>query len=235
MAVMSERQLGADGGEQHSIYQDISERLAVGEFDPGTRMKADDLRHDYGVSAATIREILFRLSYGGYVVFEEQRGFRVPPPSLKKLLEIRHLRTLVETEGARLSIRNGGMEWEARLNAAHHKLVHVELKMRDNPDAKTRENIAMWTRCDWEFHETLVSACESDLLMETLHSLFFKYRQYLVALVTDYGFRIGTVGEHKQILDAALARDVAACETAISEHYAFIDEFEQAPARGLAR
>jgi DNA-binding GntR family transcriptional regulator len=224
MAVFAATPFGADPGEPGSIYQHISARMAVGEFAPGQRLKADALRRDYGVSASTMREVLFRLACGGFVNFEEQRGFSLPPASVARLLEVRHLRIVVESEGARLSIAQGDMEWEARLNAAHHKLAHIEFKMRDAE--RQRENIAIWTRFDWEFHETLVSAAGSELLTETLHGLFLKYRQRLVAIVGDYGFRRGTVDEHKAILDAALARDADRCAKAIRDHFAFIDNLE---------
>lgn len=222
MAVLTERFVGADSDAQVSIYGDVSERLATGEFAPGARLKADALRKAYDVSASTMREVLFRLASGGFVDFEEQRGFSVPPASWERLLEVRHLRIVVETEGARLSIERGDMEWEARLNAAHHKLAHVEFKMRDAE--RLRENLAIWTRFDWEFHETLVSAAASELLTETLHGLFLKYRQRLVAFVPDYGFRSGTVDEHRGILEAALARDSSRCAIAIRNHFSFLDD-----------
>ncbi|GIL01679.1 MAG: GntR family transcriptional regulator [Alphaproteobacteria bacterium] len=209
---------------QRSIYQVIRERLATGELVAGQKLKPDALRRDFGCSASTLREVLFRLACGGYVDFEEQRGFRVPSTSLARLVEIRHLRILVESEAAALSIANGDMEWEARLNAAHHKLAHLEFRMQTS--ARLRQNIPIWTRFDWEFHETLVSACGSQLLMETLHTLFYRYRQQLVGIVQDYGFRPGTIDEHRQILEAALARDPDACAAGIRRHFAFIDALQ---------
>ena len=229
MAIFAERPMDQDSGDQGSIYDDISGRLAAGEFPAGARLKADDLSKDYGVSASAMREVLFRLSYGGFAVFEEQRGFRVPPASPRRLLEVRHLRILVETEGARLAIEQGDMEWEARLNAAHHKLAHIEVKMRES--GRLRDNIAIWTRFDWEFHDTLISASGSQLLRETLQGLFFKYRLLLVGVVPDYGFRSGTVSEHKAILDAALERNPERCAAAIRTHYAFLDDLELAGER----
>ena len=225
MSILEERLAVPEASDQATIYNDISERLAAGEFAAGSRLKADDLRRHYGVSSSTMREVLFRLAHNGFADFEEQRGFRVPAASMERMLEVRHMRILLESEGARLSIANGDMEWEARLNAAHHKLAHIEVKMRTAE--RLREHIAIWTRFDWEFHETLVSACGSQLLQEMLKGLFFRYRQLLVGLVTNYGFRSGTVDEHKAILDAALERDPARCAEAIRYHYSFLDDLDQ--------
>lgn len=211
----------SDHADQRSIYDSIRNRLATGELIPGKKLRPDELRGDYGCSASALREVLFRLACGGYVDFEEQRGFRVPSASLERLFEIRHMRVLIEADAAALSIARGDMEWEARLNAAHHKLAHLEYRMRNNE--RLVEFIGIWTRFDWEFHETLISACGSQLLKETLHSLFYRYRQQLPGLVKDYGFHPRTVIEHKAILDAALARDPARCAEAIRRHFTFID------------
>lgn len=216
-------QKGSTGpADQRSTYDRLRERLATGDLPANTKLKPDQLRREYGCSASALREVLFRLSCGGYVDFEEQRGFRVPAASLDRLRETRHLRVLIESDAAALSIARGDMEWEARLNAAHHKLAHMEARMRNSD--RLRELIPIWTRIDWEFHETLISECGSQLMKDTLHSLFYRYRQQLVGLVQDYGFRDSTVDEHKAILDAALARDAGRCADAIRRHFAFIDE-----------
>lgn len=225
MASVAENSRLPEQADQRSIYDSIRNRLAAGELAPGKKLKPDELRRAYGCSASMLREVLFRLACGGYVDFEEQRGFRVPSPSLNRLLDIVHMRVLIEAEGAALSIARGDMEWEARLNAAHHKLAHLESRM--NTADRLEDYIGIWTRFDWEFHETLISACGSQLLQETLHSLFYRYRQHLVGLVPDCGFRRGTVEEHKAILDAALARDPGGCAGAIRRHFAFIDRIQR--------
>ena len=173
--------------DQSSIYDSIRTRLAGGDLAPGRKLKPDELRADYGCSATMLREVLFRLACGGYVDFEEQRGFRVPVASFERLQDLVRLRVLIESEAAKLSIAQGDMEWEARLNAAHHKLAHLEARMRHSD--RLQEHVPIWTRFDLEFHETLVSACGSPLMQETLHSLFYRYRQQLAGLVQDYGFR----------------------------------------------
>lgn len=234
MAVSAAEHLSADGGLQPaSIHESMHARLAVGEFAPGSRLKPDELRKDYNCSASAMREALFRLSCAGTVDFEEQRGFRVPQASLQRLLEVRHLRVLIEAEGAALSIERGDMVWEARVAAAHHKLAHIETRM--NRLKQVHGHIVMWTQFDWEFHDTLVSACGSALLRETLRNLFFMYRQQLVGMVGEYGFRKGTSEEHKAILDAALERDADKCAEMIRRHFSFLDRLAKHRDSGSGR
>ncbi|HAB37221.1 MAG TPA: GntR family transcriptional regulator, partial [Rhodobacteraceae bacterium] len=44
-------------------------------FEHGQKIRAEHLRKEFGCSASTVREALFRLSTLGLVQFQEQRGF----------------------------------------------------------------------------------------------------------------------------------------------------------------
>ena len=150
------------------------------------------------------------------VVAGEQRGFHIPESDLKLLHDLMELRALLEGEGAAQSLRMGDMEWEADLAAAHHKLAHIESRMADN--GQLRELVPIWTRVDWEFHDTLLSACPSGALRETHRSVYERFRQQVVAATPDAGFRRETISEHAAILDAAVRRDEAATREAIRKH-----------------
>ncbi len=190
--------------------------LLSGQFLPGQKLKPDHMKAAFGVSSGTMREVLLRLVGEGLVEIEEQRGFSVPQASLARLAELTKLRAMIECEGARLSIQNGDLEWEARLNAAHHKLSHIEQRFKDSQNP--RELIPFWTRADNEFHEVLVDACGSSTLRTMRANLFHRARQQVVACDPSFGFRSGTVPEHADILNAALARDAETCAKAISLH-----------------
>ena len=62
----------------NNIYLELEKRLTTNEFLHGTKLRAEILRVEFGCSASTVREVLFRLATEGLVDFKEQRGFRVP-------------------------------------------------------------------------------------------------------------------------------------------------------------
>ena len=62
-----------------------------------------------------------------------------------------------------------------------------------------------WKRYDWEFHQALISACGSRVLMDTHASVFDKYLRYQMLSLTHRG-QIAA-DEHLQLRDAALTRD----------------------------
>jgi DNA-binding GntR family transcriptional regulator len=75
-----------------------------------------------------------------------------------------------------------------------------------------------WKRYDWEFHQALISACGSPVLMQVHGSVFDKYLRYqMIAL----SFR-GAVAaeEHRLLLEHALRRDTAAAQRVLARHLA---------------
>lgn len=201
------------------IYFDLRRRLISAHFVPGEKLKPEDLRAKYGCAASTIREVLFRLSCDNFVDAEEHKGFRVPPISVKMCNEAVHLRTIIECEGARLAILQGDLDWEAQLAAAYHKLAHVEAKFSQME--KNTELFDLWCSCEWEFHERLVSACGSDMMRRRHKDAYDLHRLHMLAILDsddDIGFRDGNIFEHKAIMEAAIERDVDACQMQIRTH-----------------
>lgn len=200
------------------VYDRLRADLIHGAFAPGMKLKPQQLKDELGCSAGVLREALVRLAGEGLVQFQAQRGFRTILPTQQAFFEIAHLRTLIETEGARLSVLNGDMEWEANLSAAHHKLAHLEERMRCTEDIAGL--LEIWTRYEWDFHQALIAACGSVLLQGLHQQIFDKFRLYSVVETSSFGFRGAvTIREHQQVVEAALARDPARCTRAIEAHF----------------
>ena len=181
-------------------------------------MRAEHLRQEFGCSASTIREALFRLSTLGLVEFRDQRGFRVPERSPQVLKELTHLRVLLEAEGTAMSIRFGGIAWAARLTAAHHQLSHLEMRLQTADD--TAPFVDLWFAAERQFHETLISACGSDSLRSTHHQIYCRFRQQLMVEDRAFDFISNNIQHHQQILDAALAGDEMLTRQKIHDHLA---------------
>ena len=200
------------------IYETLHYGLITNRYAHGTKLRAEQLRVDLGCSASTVREVLFRLSTVGLVTFQEQRGFRVPERSAPLLAELTHLRVLLEGEGAILSMQFGGVAWEARLTAAHHQLSHIESRIHASKDPS--DLVDLWTRAEWEFHETLISACGSDTLKSMHAQVYARFRQQVMLADLSFEFITDNIRHHQQILQAALSGDAAATRGKIADHLA---------------
>lgn len=195
-----------------TTYRDIRRDIIFGRLAPGEKLKLEMLKGRYGTSVSTLREILNRLASEGFVLAEGQRGFEVAPVSPENLREIAELRQLLECHALELSFAAGDLDWEARIVAAHHKLHQMELKMIGGDRSVTRA----WKQYDWEFHQALISACGSRVLMDTHASVFDKYLRYQMISLTFRG-QIAA-DEHRRLLEAALKRDAAKAQEILRKH-----------------
>ncbi len=198
-------------------YEKLRDGLLWGRWKPGEKLKPQHLKDTFSTTSGALREALIRLAGEGFVNFEEQRGFSTIEPTRDSFMELRHLRVLLEGEGARLSIEHGDLEWETNLTAAHHQLIYLEQKMRGAEDLG--RFIKIWSRHDAQFHAVLISACQSELLKHEYKIIYDKFRLHAVAELRTYGFRgKTTTKEHNEIVEAALARDADRCADALDRH-----------------
>ncbi|TKT74750.1 GntR family transcriptional regulator [Aquamicrobium sp. LC103] len=195
-----------------NAYRRIRTDIIFGRAAPGQKLKLDRLKDEYGASISTLREILNRLSSEGLVVAEGQRGFEVAPVSIENLKEIAALRLLLEGHALEQSFASGDMEWEGRVVAAHHKLASLERLMKGGDFSQTET----WKRYDWEFHQALISACGSQVLMDTHASVFDKYLRYQMIALSFRGDIAAK--EHQTLLECALARDAETAKLTLERH-----------------
>ncbi|WIV49593.1 GntR family transcriptional regulator [Marivivens sp. LCG002] len=201
-----------DAGVGQSTYETLRTDIIFGRLAPASKLKLDDLRDTYGASVSTIREALNRLTTEELVLAEGQRGFFVAPMTAKDLVEIADLRILLECHALTLSFANGDTEWEGRIVSAHHKLHRMEQRMAAN-DVSVRES---WKQYDWEFHQALISACDSASLLSLHGSVFDKYLRYQMRSLTFRGDKAAR--EHREMLDAAMDRDSERAKTILRSH-----------------
>ena len=194
-----------------STFQIIKEDIIFGVLKPGLKLKLSALKQQYTVSVSILRETLNKLASEGFVEAKDQRGFYVATTSKEDFLEIANLRILLESYALELSINNGDSDWEGNLVSAHHKLSIAEKSIQT--DHFFEKDI--WKKCDHDFHQALIQACDSKNLLKLHSTLYDKYFRYEMLLLTFQG-KEDT--EHKDLLDAALNRDVKLAQRLLKSH-----------------
>jgi len=203
---------GGDAAVGETAYRRIRSDIVFGRLGPGQKLTLDRMKEAYHVSVSTLREILNRLSSEGLIKAEGAKGFVVMPISPENLRQVASMRQLLECHALKESFEAGDMEWEGRVVAAHHKLAHMEKRMAagDRSDAET------WKRYDWEFHHALISACGSQVLLETHAMIYDRYLRYQMIAAVYRGEAAS--GEHRALLESALARDWRIAQKALTTH-----------------
>ena len=208
MDAMKERQVTVGS----STYEQIKHDIIFGELAPSSKLKLGVLREKYDASVSTLRETLRRLDSEGFVLAEEQRGFFVTSVSRKDLIEVAHLRGLLECNALRQSIANGDREWEGNLVAAHHKLQQSE-EIVISGDESEKET---WKRYDWEFHLAMIQACDNANLLSLHSTIYEKYLRYQILVLTNRGRE--AANEHTAMYKATLARDAEVATDLLDTH-----------------
>lgn len=183
----------------------ISSRLL-----PGTKLRFHDLRQAYGVGFSPLREALSRLAENRLVISIGQRGFRVPEVSIQEIMDVAMVRKEVEGFALRLAIRYGDDLWESQLVAAGDKLGLPERGKKVDED--------IWESRHRELHYKLIAACQSSCLLH-LHGIlsdqFDRYRRLSVKSGLPNAPRWLI---HKEILEAALARNADKAVKLLEDH-----------------
>jgi DNA-binding GntR family transcriptional regulator len=192
-------------------YRQIRSDIIFSRLAPGQKLRLDALRQQYGVGIGTLRELLSRLVAEGLVLAEGQRGFEVSPVSAANLRDIAALRLLLEGHALEQSFAAGDMEWEGRVVAAHHKLATMEKRTL----AGDKRGLEVLKRYDSEFHQALLSACGSRVLLDAHAAVFDKYVRYLMIAVI---FRTAAPPEHQKLLECALKRDAKGAQAILATH-----------------
>ena len=198
-----------------SVYDRLQADILSGSLEPGRKLRLKDLIELYDTGNSPLREALNRLSANGMVVREENRGFRVPPARVSDLLELTRTRCWLEEIALRQSIQNGDEAWEERIVLAYHWLSRAA----QSNDAEARHTSPEWEEHHRDFHLALISACDSDILIDfcaQLHKRTFRYRN--LSEVVAYRDR-HELEEHRELQEAVLNRDADRAVELLTKHY----------------
>ncbi|GGC29657.1 GntR family transcriptional regulator [Paraburkholderia caffeinilytica] len=180
---------------------------------PAERLRIQVLSERYDIGATAIREALSRLVTDGLVDSEDQRGFCVTPVSREDLMDLTQTRVEVECGALRLALARGSVDWESNVLSAFHRLQRT-------PPPSSPELHEAWATVHRQFHEALVAGCASPWtlrLCRLLHDQSERYRN-LAEQHTSEKNR-DAMKEHRELMDAAMARDAELATRLLGEHF----------------
>src|SRR5689334_2318377 len=92
--------------KQDRVAEIIRERIIIGIYDRGTKLKQADLAEELGVSITPVREALLALEAEGYVRGLPHKGLLVPELVPERLGEIFDLRVTLERDLTAAAVAN---------------------------------------------------------------------------------------------------------------------------------
>ncbi|MEU6292257.1 GntR family transcriptional regulator [Streptomyces sp. NPDC005047] len=203
-----------------TVYTRIREEIFQGDLHPGQRLRLVELAQRFSVSQSVVREALTRLSEQGLVLAAPQQGFSVVTVSLDDLNELTEARIAIETMVLRHATTRGDIKWEAAVVAAHHHLASTPALL---PDGAMNSE---WFTVHEQFHQALLEGCGNARLLTAalgLRDAATLYRRW--SRPVGHDFDRDVAGEHRELVDAVLARDADGAAALLAHH---IDRTSQA-------
>ena len=204
--------------ESALAYSKLRDDILRGVLEPRERLRVNNIAGRYGCGAIPTREALNRLAAEHLVVHSAQRGFAVAPISARDLRDLTKARSMLVEVAMREAVLKGDAAWEERVLLAHHRLTKVPRYLSLEP----RMPNPAFDGPHREFHSALISGCGSQWVVSLCERLFDHAERYR-NLSRKLAF-VPRESEHKQLVDAALARRMAETVALSKRHVEFTAE-----------
>ncbi len=192
-------------------YARIKDAIQNARLQPGEPLTEVRLSKLLGISRTPVREALQQLVQEGLAESSPGHAVTVAARTVQDLLDVVHIRSLLEPEQVRLAA-------EAITLGQAEELEEVMQRLEQAADTDDRNG---WVTADVRFHELLREACPNKLLGETVVQL--KTRVHHMANIdthTDSERLTACTREHREVVDAVKAKDGLQAKAAMEDHIA---------------
>ncbi|SDU03227.1 GntR family transcriptional regulator [Stappia sp. ES.058] len=189
-----------------TTHDRLRKMIVSGELPAGTRLQEKPFADRLGVSRTPVREAIARLVSEGLVTRSLGGVPVVNQISISEIIEILHVRRLLECEAARQA---------ASVNSPVEPLLALRARTQAALEG-ARPGPGEHAELDEELHTTIARIAGSKLLTELVQSMKLKTRIFDKGFIPDR-FEPG-LHEHLEILDAILARDADRAGAAMRRH-----------------
>ncbi|MBN2296492.1 MAG: GntR family transcriptional regulator [Pirellulales bacterium] len=194
---------------RHEVTRRLLWAVFRGELPLGTRLVAQTLAKQFGISATPVREALLEMETIGMVEFPHNRGAVVKPWGRRQVREVYHLRRILESEATRCACGRINPE---TLNSIKAEM--TELLQRDQNQAWTDDAMVV----DQQLHNIIIKDCDNDRLMDEVN----RYNVLIQAIREVVGNQQETqtqaILEHLAIIDALLAKEPEVAAAQMARH-----------------
>ncbi len=203
-------------GRRQEIVEGLLADILAGRFASGERLITEELAQRFSVSHTPIREALSTLAGIGVVELRPNRGAVVRRLGPRDLLDLVHVRRVLECEAVRKACGQLPADLLEELAWQFGRLLTAR-------DLSSRRIVDLARRLDNQLHDAIASACGNALLVTELNRLKLLFRA-----VRDAAWRrVGTTlnlrlreeaEEHLAIVAALQAGDRRQAQRAMSRH-----------------
>ena len=196
-----------------AVLSRLREDLKANRFEPGSKLRFEDMKEIYQVGLAPLREALMRLSEVGLVVQTGQKGFRVPPASADDLRDVIETRRFLELRVLEDSLQHGDEQWESRVVASLYRFSKFSKRAPSTPAER-----AEWERHHTDLHRALVSGAKSRWLLQFWSTVFDQAERYRRLAIKGGHWPSDELKRHEELVEAALERNTKKAVDLLRRH-----------------
>jgi DNA-binding GntR family transcriptional regulator len=186
------------------VYDELRSRVLTRQHRPGTKLSLHALAAELGVSRSPVHHALTRLVSEGLLTVRPRSGYFVMPVTARAVAEGYDVRLALELLAAERAVESVDESQLARF-----------AELLDTTDAAISHE--QWDAANAAFHEFQI-----DLAGNALLSRFYRELSVNLMMQVIRGGHVeghaNLVTEHRHIVDAFVAGELAAAEHAIREH-----------------
>ena len=195
-----------------ALYEEVAEQLRQRifrrELEPGSWIDELKIAEEFGISRTPLREALKVLAAEGLVTMKVRRGAYVTEMSEKDLRDVYHLLSLLESDAAGVVAERAT---DAQLKTLQDLHAELEAAVADREKffaINERFHMHLLEMADNRWRSQMVADLRKGMKLNRHNSLFKQGR------IED------SLGEHRAILAAMVARDAKGTALAMQAHFA---------------
>ena len=195
-----------------ALYEEVAEQLRQRIFsrnlEPGSWIDEMKIAEEFGISRTPLREALKVLAAEGLITMKVRRGAYVTEMSEKDLRDVYHLLSLLESDAAGVVATTATEAQRQALQVLHAELEAAVGERERFFAVNERFHMLLLELADNRWRSQMVADLRKVMKLNRHNSLFKEGR------IDD------SLGEHRAIVAALLARDVSAAVLAMRKHFA---------------
>lgn len=186
------------------VYEELRMRVLTRQEPPGSKLSLHQLAAELGVSRSPVHHALTRLVSEGLLSVRPRRGYYVTPVTARTAAEGYDVRLALELIAAERTVGRVGPDQLERFDDLFHRTAA----------AISHEE---WDAANAAFHEHQVSMADNGLLSNAYRDLSVNLLMQVIRSGRVEG-HADLVTEHRRIVEAFRAGDLAAAQAAIRAH-----------------
>ena len=190
------------------VFEHLRNSILKGKLKPKEGLMEVQLAQQLGVSRTPVREAIRKLELEGLVVMIARKGAYVADLSVKDILDVIEVRSVLEGLATSLAAERMTAEEVEEL-----ELISYNFKR----SFENKDKIGMIEK-DMEFHDAILRASRNPKLLQITQGLQEQVQRFRITYFSEYNQSENLLKEHQDILNAIVNRDVVKSQKVAQYH-----------------